>query len=180
VAKNKIFGYRLKLGYNRFIVENSASGAMSEPLHAPNAVQTFGFGLARNETIRFWIGPQLGVYYIFGEHSYSSFEVIPIGFSYTFIPYEGTVKYSYLGLDLMIALGLNINIGNMFTIFFDLAFGYTGRFNLELPEVGHGIGAQISMGFMFRIKDRYSGLVPTDGSKEPYADSEPIMDGGLP
>lgn len=62
-----------------------------------------------------------------------------------------------IGFDLLLAFGVNFNIGNMATIFLDLGFGYMGNYNIHETQKGHGFGLDGKIGFMFRINDKYKG-----------------------
>lgn len=135
VAKNKLFGYRFAADYQQYVLTGPGASS-SKPAHRFGLSHTFGYGVARNENIRFWLGPQFGFHYAYLRGS---------GY-----------KLDVLGVDVLLAMGLNVHIGDAAAVFFELGFGYMGNYNLNASEIGHGFGAQAKMGFMFRFNDKYA------------------------
>jgi hypothetical protein len=158
VAKNIAFGYRFTGGYEQYVLENPDTGYTGEPIHRISMSHTFGFGAARTDMIRFWVGPRIGLHYLFKSESYYSLGVYPLFWPpfILILPQKRTVDIDAIGLDLLLALGLNINMGDNFTLFFDVGFGYMGNYNINISEMGHAFGLDAKAGIMFRIKDTYA------------------------
>ncbi len=98
-----------------------------------SVANTFGFGVVRTEKIRFWLGPQVTVGALLAD-----------------------IKGGYGELGL--ALGLNINFGEAFTIGFTVegrsligAYAYLNG-PVEFVYGGEGV---VTMAFIFRINDTY-------------------------
>lgn len=155
-AKDQLFGYRLKLEYNQFNSKEPDSGLEFNGFHNVGMYHTFGFGVIRTNLVRFWAGPQIGLSYTFGEitkhYSNFSFTSFEIG------AYK--VKMQSVGVDVLIALGVNFNIGSTATLFIDFGAGYMGKYDTTSSEVGHAIGFKASAGIMFRVADTYQGTAP--------------------
>jgi hypothetical protein len=145
VARNELFGYRFTLGYEQYRMKASNSDYTSDPIHRISMSHTFGFGVARNETVRFWLGPRIGIHYLFIRKTDTGWTT------------QVTEKTDFIGLDALLALGLNINMGDVATLFFDIGFGYMGNYDLHSSGIGNGFGLDGKIGFMFRINDKFKG-----------------------
>jgi opacity protein-like surface antigen len=155
VARNELFNYRFTTGYEQYrIIQNEMKGSPN-PRHRFSMTHTFGFGVARNEYVRFWVGPRIGMHYMYLRDSYTndslSMEMGYLGFNRNKV----REKIDVIGLDALLALGLNINMGNVATLFFDIGVGYMGNYNIHVQENSHGFGVEGKIGFMFRINDTY-------------------------
>jgi hypothetical protein len=178
VAKDKIFNYRFKAGYDRYYASITSSSSKFDPTNRYSMSQTFGFGIVRNEDTRFWIGPQIGFHYFrfkekrplsTSDDEYylllSQLLINPSLLSTNFIPFylymdkkKITKKHDYIGLNLLLAMGINVNLGDNATIFIDFGIGYMGNYSVsggDNPLQPHNIGIQASTGVMFRVDDRY-------------------------
>jgi len=127
VAKDKVFNYRLQIGYedveydldsvhNEDLSRDISANVSNFELNIDRFVidNTFGFGIVRIPNFRLWIGPQLRIGYMSGDGTL------------TFI--HGTKhKLDFDGLVLGIApvIGANFNLINNLTIGVDLGY----RFN---------------------------------------------------
>jgi hypothetical protein len=138
VSKNQVFGYRFTAGYEQYIVTFPDLNANSDPVHRVSMSHTFGFGMFRSESVRLWMGPRIGMHYLFKHESGYNIDAV--------------------GADALLGLGLNINAGDTFTFFFDLGFGYMGIYNIKTSEIGHSFGIDGKLGFMFRINDTYAKM----------------------
>lgn len=94
LAMDRVFSYRLKVG-----AEYLGTPNISVNWTRVHIINTFGFGAVRTKVVRFWLGPEI----IFG-------------------PIFGSNRWGFVG-GMGLALGLNINIGNVFT----LGFTWSGR-----------------------------------------------------
>jgi hypothetical protein len=135
VAKDQLFGYRFTAGYEQYVFTDPNSDYSSSPIHRFSMSHTFGFGMARTEMVRFWVGPRIGLHYLY--------------------KHDSGYKYDAIGADALLALGVNVNAGDTFTFFFDIGFGYMGNYNINAAEVGNAFGFDGKIGFMFRINDTY-------------------------
>ena len=156
VARDQVFGYRFTAGYEQYILKDPETGATGKPLNRFSMSHTFGFGVARAQNVRFWIGPQLGMHYMYKRATVTVYQLVPLGGRITIQPMDVRIKIDDIGVDALLGLGLNINMGDVMTLFFDIGFGYMGNFNINTSEIGHGFGAQAKAGIMFRINDTYS------------------------
>ncbi|MBN1497307.1 MAG: hypothetical protein JXA07_11095 [Spirochaetes bacterium] len=155
-ARNTLFNYRFTAGYERFVVTDPDLDYEGDPIHRVSMTHTFGFGIARSEAVRFWIGPRIGLHYLFLNKSYTEWEFSPF---LGMLPQKVKIDLDALGVDVLLALGLNFNIGQTVTLFIDLGFGYMGNYNLNnTQEMGHAFGLDGKAGIMFRINDTYAAV----------------------
>ncbi|OHD70445.1 MAG: hypothetical protein A2W19_15640 [Spirochaetes bacterium RBG_16_49_21] len=175
-AKDTIFNYRLKAGYERTFIynrEENAKSTIDRPIHRFSMTHTFGLGIVRNENIKFWMGPQIGLHYLRPTVKSTLLETdAGMLLYYAALPrilannefYQQIVllklikinyKYDYIGLDLLWALGVNFNIGDYVTIFLDFGFGFMGNFSFKGNQKISFFGVQACAGTMFRINDKY-------------------------
>lgn len=150
-AKDELFGYRLKLEYNQFNVKDIDSDITLKGYNYIGMYHTFGFGVIRTELVRFWIGPQIGLSYTFGSGNAKGI----------YIPYitdKYRLKLKAMGVDALVAIGVNFNVGHDISPFIDLAAGYMGKYNTKNELLGHAIGFKGSFGIMYRIDDNYKKM----------------------
>ncbi|MBP7737692.1 MAG: hypothetical protein KA369_17045 [Spirochaetes bacterium] len=143
VARDSLFNYRLNIGGGFGPVDVKKTGGGTNIFGLPissrgkwhfnvwdiQMFHSFGFGVVRTETVRLWLGPQLGFGYAGGGYGQVFFKMGPV-------------------------IGLNINAGDVFTFFID--GGY--RFNVsaaKVPDLSIGHGAFGEIGMLFRISDTY-------------------------
>lgn len=161
LASDQVFNYRLELSFSNLRTPYDAEEVdivstllMTNLLGTPYIVRMpvtryensflmttihyFGFGVVRTKTVRFWLGPQ-----------------ITLGGMLTNL----TGLYAGLGF----AMGLNINIGDVFTLSFTGSgrFLGAGRFytykGLTYTSGGYGGDGMATVAFIFRIPgDRYA------------------------
>ncbi len=156
-ARDTLLGYRFTAGYERY--EFSASGSTRlEPIHRFSMTHTLGFGFYRTENIRLWLGPQIGIHYLRGRYNASEYPGLPF--------LTTRVELDYIGMDAMLALGINVNVVTATTLFMELGIGYTGNFNINADETGHAPGMQAKIGVMFRIDDSYIPEQRTEGPNQ--------------
>jgi hypothetical protein len=169
-AKNNLLGYRLKLTYEVPPVPGIDTHGYKKPVNRVGMFNTLTIGVVRTESLRFWVGPQFGLSYVFHRDRHSSYSIIPYGAS--FIPYRDSNKSitSILTIDVLLALGLNAHLTNVTSYFFEVGLGYIGGFDLLSPGQGQGFDFQFSTGFLFRVKDTYAAAVSKeqkDGTAAP-------------
>lgn len=152
VAKNAIFNYRFTCGYSQYRIKDPQSGMIIDPFHRVGVGNIFGFGLLRTETVRFWLGPRIDAHYIFKRKTINDIEIA----GYYIIPIKRTIKIDLININALLALGVNVNLGSLLTLFFDMGVGYMGVYNINQHENGHGFGLDGRLGVLFRINDRYT------------------------
>jgi hypothetical protein len=158
-AADQVFGYRFTGGYEQYKARDPQSGLTSKGINRFSMSHTFGFGIARTPIVRFWIGPRFGFHYMYGNYNTTdfTFTTMMMMFGYLFPPMRVKIDLDYFGFDLMLAMGINFNIGEYTTIFLDMGFGYMGNFNLnDSNEKGNAFGLEGKVGIMFRVNDTYT------------------------
>jgi hypothetical protein len=161
VAKDMLFNYRFSGGYEQYVLKDPQTGDTSKPISRFSMTHTFGFGVWRTLILRVWVGPRIGLHYLRHRDSFWYFTIffIPAIFpqpaQLLLFPTKAKVKIDVLGADVMLAFGLNINIGDLTTLFIDIGLGYAGNFNLSADEYSNGFGMDGKVGVMFRIGDTY-------------------------
>lgn len=176
-ARNELFGYRLKAGYEQYASIGYGNVSTGASISKINMLVTLGFGVIRNEKMRFWIGPRIGLGYLFGEKNFWNYSGYLDLSAFPFVkifPYKDKIKYEYLSGSIGLELGANFHIGDYVSIFIDCGFGYGvhiatntrqpsisltnplgGIFGTRKTLVGNGIGIQGGAGVLFRIFDKY-------------------------
>ena len=133
LAQDKLFNYRLHLGYDYIAMDlkSRSAGIYEAKFNRINIFNNFGFGIVRNKLLRFWIGPQLGLRCQFGDISgkenplataiklsnLQNFAFIAMMSSSTLLINTGITKNIVMtGLSLGLATGLNLNLTDLFTL----------------------------------------------------------------
>lgn len=178
VACDSAVSYRMKLGGGLFRNDLLTKSNFNS-LHWSN---TLAFALVKNDYVKFWLGPQIGFQYYRGngDRLFIGTEnpnaVLFLGMSapwyYTGIFRERN-RYSIFGADAGLAFGVNINLGDYVSLFFDAGVTYGYRMGTQKREViaaiipympfnkfndritEHGIEGYASVGLMFRFVDTY-------------------------
>ncbi len=70
LAMDKLFNYRLNIGFTKMNIDNEKHSVITSDIKANeyHLYNTFGFGIFRSEIMRVWLGPQIGFGYINGEY----------------------------------------------------------------------------------------------------------------
>ena len=119
VQKDTLFNYRLNLGYSFFSLKgDDFPDVDGSDYHVYNS---FGFRIIRTDKIRFWVGPQIGLGFLYGEYDEDEAGDTSSDF--------GTFYYT-LGA----VAGMNINIVKHFSI------GVDGGYRLASHIGGCSIG----------------------------------------
>jgi hypothetical protein len=166
VAKDEIFNYRLELGYDWFNVSwfpGSSADYYFDTCSKLSSNHYFGFGIIRNQNIRFWVGPQIEVSGLFGQGHNGIFggvgfamgtnfnisDVFTFSMVISLRAVGGMIYGSYLktssssGLSGLLGLfGISGSSGNFETINENLGF--------------YGGNGRISLACIFRINDAYA------------------------
>lgn len=154
VARDEVFNYRLDLTFGGLMISQDVVNSFPLPLFGTyipfkytetqkkttlfiSTVHYFGFGVVRNKYVRFWLGPQ-----------------ITLGGMAT------DVRGLITGIGL--AMGLNINIGEFFTISLTGSGRFVAGFTVyDATEGGtnlaggYGGDGMVTLSFIFRINDSY-------------------------
>jgi hypothetical protein len=154
VAKDRLFNYRLKIGYETMSVDWKSNITEGDLYKASGLTisNTFGFGVLRNKAGRLWLGPEVKVS-IMGADSQ--------------VPNTNMDSFTVIGLGIGLPVGMNLHIGNNLTIGFEGGYRYmfypsdefyywdnAGNYVHEDFTTEEGeIFANLL--FIFRINDRY-------------------------
>ncbi len=172
-AKDKLFNYRLKIGVEKvyFMFKGDSD------FYRFNLINTFGFGVLRRDNIRVWLGPLLGLHYIYGKRTIEDVGQVPSIYTiYYSGPFKQKLEYGSLNADLGLNIGVNVNFSKLITLSFDLGlsctyasgyiyrkiYGYTFPPELQKRTDEHfrfiGFESNITVSCMFRIKDEFKKL----------------------
>ena len=194
VSGDKLMNRRISIGYERVFAKTNSIGydrdemisdnllffgAGSNEFHffkkKPNINRlylqgTWGLGILRNESIRFWIGPEAHFYYTdarfyydryIATHSSSGFstynlfnQIIPRG--------RGSRSYQMIAVGVGLAVGLNIHISSNYSLL--LQGGFRGETSLGTINVSsnkhflhialeRGLGGYFRVGFIYRFNE---------------------------
>lgn len=151
VAKDRLFNYRLKLGYEQYI-DIPEGGGRRDEFEGFIMSHAFGFGVLRTRLLRLWLGPQLEFFgYSGNPENNDDFDMFLIG----------------MGIGPVI--GLNINLGKVVTLAIDGGYNfryYGGHGEQENSSVGYEEeyeedyeirehGGYVGFALIFRIGDRF-------------------------
>lgn len=132
-GRGSLLDYRLTLGY-----EFRHSGdTMAAGLHNIAATHTLSFGIIQSEPVRFWMGPRIGLGYLWGRNSYTGVNSLssdlallyPGSIMYGLYLSRERLKFSYFHLQAGIALGVDIHIGRNVSVPVEVGFRY--HFNTD-------------------------------------------------
>jgi len=144
VAKNSLFNYRLNVGYCRTeMTSDKLPDVIGNDFHLYN---TFGFGLIRTDSFRFWVGPQFGFGLMLGKHE----------------PVSANKNCNALYAGLGAVAGVNIHTGDLLSIGIDGGYRYNvynGYSDVAFGGsnfTGSGHEAFASISFIFRINDNFT------------------------
>jgi hypothetical protein len=170
VSQDKIFNYRLELGYDWFNVSwfpGSSADYYFDSCSKLSSNHYFGIGIIRTKDIRFWVGPNIEISGLFGQGHNGIFGGLGFAmgtnfhisdtFSFSMVislrAVGGMIYGSYLktssssGLTgLLASFGLSQSSGNVETINENLGF--------------YGGSGRISLACIFRINDTYAAPAP--------------------
>ena len=111
IGKDKLYNYRLGLEYRNATLDtinnHSYTGTYTKSMF--NIVNTFGFSVYRNETVRLWIGPRLNIQFETSEHSRSS-----------------NYSNSSFGIGIAPTAGVNVSLGKVVALAFDVDYHVAG------------------------------------------------------
>ncbi|HEY6000653.1 MAG TPA: hypothetical protein VI078_15305 [bacterium] len=136
VAADRIFNYRLALGYERETVEDG-QGNRDLKIDRMVMTNTFGFGVVRTAPFRLWIGPQISLAYGYDSDFNGDFQDFGIGIG----P----------------ALGVNFNLGPVVTLGLEAGYEFSGYSWETDYDDGDGTrnGFRGAAVLLFRLDDNF-------------------------
>jgi len=143
VAKDKLFNYRLQLGFEAWKDESEADEELD--LSGIAWTNDFGFGVLRTPNLRLWLGPELKLAYVKG-----TLEASP------------DLDMSLLNFGIGPTIGVNFNVGSTLTL--AVKTGYLFEFFSALGErspfdditySGTSTTVFINFTLLFRVNDTY-------------------------
>ncbi len=162
LAMDRLFNYRVNLGYQMVEHENGAS-----PIELEGFVlnQDFGFAVMRNRNLRLWLGPELQLSYLSGE-----------------IDINPNWDITLYGVGLGPVVGMNFNIGRSLTL--GLKGGYLFTYRQGDGEDNSGGGSSfdyevqehlffVNLAVLFRINDSFSRGRTASPARSPSFSSSP-------
>ncbi len=160
--------------YNITMDRYSISKGSQQVLYRFSFVNTFCFVVSKNDYYKFWLGPQIGVRYLFGKTNYNYFDSNPLPnailYSY-YIPVPllsykyGKAKYNLAGLDLGLVAGLNVDLKRYVTLSTSggirygataggMSFRNGGLFQKNRIAFSHGYEAFVDFSIMYQLDSR--------------------------
>jgi hypothetical protein len=108
IGKDRLFNYRFGFEYSSAELDTLDGQALNSTLTKKkyNFVNTFGFGVLRNRSVRLWVGPRINIQVENG--------VYDSGYEYA--------EQSSFGIGLAAAAGVNVNLGQTVSLAFDLDY----------------------------------------------------------
>ena len=158
LANDRLFNYRLNIGFNKVNIDNdkntftSVYGVKDVKGNDYHLYNSFGFGIFRSDYLRFWAGLQIGLGYFKGEYDVSS------------TTGDGDNTFWTIFFSGGLVAGLNIHAGDIVTFAFD--GGYRIKKHLGTADTGTsslGVTGNVkelfaNVSFILRINDFF----PTD------------------
>lgn len=152
LAKDKLFNYRLNLGYSReFYGSTSPMGHIDT--HTVTWSNTFGFGFYRRPAVRLWAGPSLSFVY----QRYTLSNTSPFA--------SGSELANILRLNIGAVVGVNANPGKLITIGWELGFQGGVGFAIDSGSSSNSINnieVFTRLSVMFRVGDTFNPVAPKD------------------
>jgi len=151
IGKDRLFNYRFGFEYSSAELDTIDGWTPNSTLTKKkyNFVNTFGFGVLRNRSVRLWVGPRVNIQFENG--------VYDDGYVY--------VEQSSFGIGLAAAAGVNVNLGRTVSLAFDLdyhAVSIAGVEDYSIPGYsysedysGTNKGATASFYVLFRFGERF-------------------------
>lgn len=165
VAKNSLFNYRANFAIQAINADTEAdSGEEGKKLKFETEgiryalFNSFGFGVVRTESVRFWLGPQIGIHYVDADTTKTEDRLVtlyPVGPTYLpiYTDYKQKKEDNGVGASFGLVLGVNINIGPAFTLGLD--GGCRGFITGSAEVANAGPEGFVNVSLIFRISDTY-------------------------
>ncbi|MEN8303712.1 MAG: outer membrane beta-barrel protein [Campylobacterota bacterium] len=134
LGQERVFGYKFALEFT-----NPKSKTWTNSSDKIEMLHTFEFGIARTQDVKFWIGPRINMGYETFDNS----------------------SYERDGIEFGVgpAVGININLGQQFTIAFDIDYKYAWQGGSWSTASGDGTyesditGATARLGVFYRFNE---------------------------
>jgi len=191
VGKDSLFNYRFSFEVDKYTARIDRNGkdinykidvCFLENTLNPGVLEfykygfdnTFGFGLVRTEKSRFWMGPGIGMKYarINRTRAYLYQNIPTLLAPYACIIIPNHKSFKSIELNMGIALGLNINLTENFTLFLQTGARYdimngegVEKIRQSYSDFGQGYDCYARAGVMFRFLESSGGSSPTDEKK---------------
>lgn len=142
VAKDSLFNYRFNVAIDAIEIESERGIDIEADGFAMD--HTFGFGVLRTPQVRLWIGPQINLSYYHEEYDHDG-------------NYYYDNDFDLFGFGIGPAMGVNFNIGELFTLTATHGYKFTWLFGSDFRDDFYGYEGQyyINFGILFRINDAY-------------------------
>ncbi len=141
VAKDKLFNYRMNLGYEH--VREKIGGSTFASYNGGSFENIFGFGVYRSKLMRVWLGPsvRLGVGVLDDQGLFG-------------VPVPGTLINLTAGGGL--AAGINVHTGNFGSAAFTIGYqyAYQGKFSTIVPSVLSGRDQRVNFNFAYFFRGK--------------------------
>ena len=152
IGKDKLFNYRLGLEYMSIGVDtvNGNTYTGDTEFLRYNMVHTFGFGVLRKKAVRLWVGPRINI-------AYNQYDNPNTNSFYT---------ESNLEFGIAPALGVNVNLGRVVSLAFDLDYRFAylqvGWDNTLFDDTYSGLttGATARFSVLFRFGEEFQKQAP--------------------
>jgi hypothetical protein len=176
-SADKLFNYRLAIGGYKFVLsrdESIADPANLDLMMKFSLLNTFGFGLVRKESFRFWLGPQIGVHtrYFRSNEKLSDKLIWSIAGTGPPVYYQNGPD-SMVGASAGLSFGFNFNFirnitmsiefGGNYYLFHGITNGKTIIANISSMIMANNsmtkdnfMEINASIAILYRIKDSYA------------------------
>lgn len=164
VARDSVFNYRLQISISSMSFEGDSEDDSDIDATEFFVYNTFGFGVARTDKIRFWLGPQIGVGFVSGEFSFEGSDELD------------TNEIFLVGANIGVAAGLNIHLTQLLTLAMDTGLRSNSlagaaeisaeNGSLEADVTASGMEFFFNIGLLFRFGDQYSGYTASSSSSD--------------
>jgi hypothetical protein len=172
VSTNTLFNYRACFAYNwtrataytppEYYLVSKIIPPDNQDLNQIKLINSFGFGLIRNETMRLWLGPQLNFFYTWGDTTIlgrygtwninrkDTMSIGGVGFGFVL-----GVNFNFTGLvSLATEAGLRLNIAGGSTYGTYTYNASSGKDATSVVNIKPEVFATV--GVLFRIYDRFA------------------------
>jgi hypothetical protein len=148
VAKDRLFNYRLQIGLdlsNASFYDEDLSQDADINIWQLSFINTFGFGMMRNESMRLWVGPQVG----FG-----------LGFEPNFVQdsyYSNTGDFFEFDIFVGFSFGVNIHLGETISLCADAGLSLHEDMMIcpAATFMGYIIKCHVNAGVIIRMDDTF-------------------------
>ncbi|MBN1797563.1 MAG: hypothetical protein JW822_03240 [Spirochaetales bacterium] len=148
VARDRLFNYRLQVGLdlsNASFYDEDLGQDADIDIWQISFINTFGFGMIRNELMRFWVGPQIG---------------FALGFEPNFVQdayYSNMGEFFEFDIFVGVGFGVNIHIGDTISLCADAGISLHEDFMIcpAATFMGYLVKCHVNAGVIIRMDDVY-------------------------